>query len=261
MTDNKNFEDFTETITLTFGDVAENHKGMQQIGNLSQNGFKLEDLQRVQKYFYDMKVNTTLYKLNIDEIKDAEDAYILIIKSGLQSLTNIHKFYEEQKDLNWDSKAKMYGRVVNKTARHNLCFSDFSQTADYENSKGTIVDINTTQMLKDVKNKLESILGECGIGLQVEGNRYYDVKKCGIGFHGDTERKKVLGIRLGADFSLVYRWFQNSMPVGEPIKFTLCNGDIYLMSEKAVGSDWKKRSIPTLRHAAGDKFAVVKKKE
>ena len=29
------------------------------------------------------------------------------------------------------------------------------------------------------------------------------------------------------------------------------HGDIYLMSDKAVGYDWKIRSIPTLRHAAG----------
>jgi hypothetical protein len=30
---------------------------------------------------------------------------------------------------------------------------------------------------------------------------------------------------------------------------------MYVMSEKAVGFDWKKRIVPTLRHAAGcDKY-------
>ena len=28
-------------------------------------------------------------------------------------------------------------------------------------------------------------------------------------------------------------------------------GDFYVMSEKTVGTDWKKKSILTLRHASG----------
>jgi hypothetical protein len=39
----------------------------------------------------------------------------------------------------------------------------------------------------------------------------------------------------------------------------LNHGDIYIMSDKAVGYDWKKRKIPTLRHAAGcKKFFNIK---
>jgi hypothetical protein len=33
----------------------------------------------------------------------------------------------------------------------------------------------------------------------------------------------------------------------------LNHGDLYVMSEKAVGQDWKRKVIPTLRHAAGAK--------
>ena len=40
-------------------------------------------------------------------------------------------------------------------------------------------------------------------------------------------------------------------------EITLNHGDIYIMSEKSVGNDWKRRKIPTLRHAAG--FASVLK--
>jgi len=36
------------------------------------------------------------------------------------------------------------------------------------------------------------------------------------------------------------------------------DGDMYIMSEKASGFDWKKRSIYTLRHAAGEKYVVKK---
>lgn len=30
----------------------------------------------------------------------------------------------------------------------------------------------------------------------MEGNYYYDINKTGIGFHGDSERKKVIAISL-----------------------------------------------------------------
>ena len=40
-------------------------------------------------------------------------------------------------------------------------------------------------------------------------------------------------------------------------------GDLYIMSEKAVGTDWKKKIIPTLRHATAvdEKLLKIKKDE
>jgi hypothetical protein len=35
------------------------------------------------------------------------------------------------------------------------------------------------------------------------------------------------------------------------MKFELDHGDIYVMSEWAVGSEWKKSTLYTLRHCAG----------
>jgi len=40
-----------QTFTITFGDQAENHVGMQKIGQLSQTGFTLEDLNRAKACF------------------------------------------------------------------------------------------------------------------------------------------------------------------------------------------------------------------
>ena len=50
------------------------------------------------------------------------------------------------------------------------------------------------KILKEVKEKIEKICGEKR--LECEGNYYYNAQKCGIGFHGDAERKKVIGISL-----------------------------------------------------------------
>ena len=79
------------------------------------------------------------------------------------------------------------------------------------------------------------------------------MSKCGIGFHGDSERKKVIGVRLGASIPLHFQWFHKSKPIGERVKIMLSHGDMYVMSEKATGYDWKSSSKITLRHAAGSK--------
>ena len=36
------------------------------------------------------------------------------------------------------------------------------------------------------------------------------------------------------------------------------DGDVYMLSEKAVGTDWRKKIVPTLRHAVGgEKFTKI----
>ncbi len=50
-------------------------------------------------------------------------------------------------DLEWYKKAFMYGRVVNKHARHNLCFDDVSQKSDFENGKGSVINFEILPIL------------------------------------------------------------------------------------------------------------------
>lgn len=40
-----------EVITITFGDAAENHQGMEQLGEMYDKGFSLENLKHASKYF------------------------------------------------------------------------------------------------------------------------------------------------------------------------------------------------------------------
>ncbi len=237
----------TYTYTLTFCEVAENHKGMQMIGEMAKEGYSLKQLKRFAKSF----TTRTLYDLSLDENK----AYLLVAKGGVDQLfknepelCSSEALLEEQKALEKDAKALMYGRVVNKKARQNLCFADFSQKADYEIGKGTVVDFKDVAVLSSLRDKLCHITGDPP--LVAEGN-YYIGDKTGIGFHGDSERRRVIGVRLGETMPLRFVWFQRGIPIDNPIDITLEHGDIYFMSEKAVGTDWKSSKIPTLRHAAG----------
>ena len=93
-------------LTLTFGDVAENHVGMQKIGNLAEQGFTIQHLLHVKEYFDALNVETKIIHLNTPGIK-ADDAYVLIIKNGVNSLLNdpngANHLFDEQNLLEKDT--------------------------------------------------------------------------------------------------------------------------------------------------------------
>jgi hypothetical protein len=130
-----------------------------------------------------------------------------------------------------------------------LCFANEDQEPNYEDGKGRIVAWKHIPRMSRIRNVIAEWTED--VLLNAEANYYYDISKCGIGYHGDAERKKVVAIRMGASMPLYYRWYQNSIPVSEPIKVTLNDGDMYIMSEKAVGFAWLKKKVATLRHATG----------
>lgn len=240
----------TEVVTLTFGDCAENHKGMQTLGTMAKEGLSIEDLIYIAET---ARSAGLVYNIVNLVAPDGTNGSVLIIKNGISMFgISAHELYQEQLQFKRDDKALMYGRVVNKRARHNLCFSDFDQEPDYPQGKGTVINFSHTPLLSSIREQL-SALNTSGklTKLQCEANYYYDISKTYIGFHGDTERRIVVGLRLGATFPLHYRWYQRGIQVGDTHTMQLDGGDIYFMNSKAVGFDWKRSSIFTLRHAAG----------
>jgi alkylated DNA repair dioxygenase AlkB len=249
-------------VTYTFGDVAENHVGMQKIGYFHAQGFQPRDLDHAQTYFEERsyaceRIDLKEALVGLEFYEKAQDASLLIVRKGVKTFANPNEMWQEAKDLEWDTKAKMRGRVVNKRARYNLCFGFTSQEPDYANGKGRIVALKDVPMLNEVHTHLSEVLDEAGTHLFVEGNLYYDTRNCGIGYHGDSERRKVVAVRLGVSMPLCYQWYLQSEPIGPTITKELHHGDLYIMSEKAVGTDWKRRKIPTLRHAAGCKKYIT----
>lgn len=267
-------------ITLTFGDQAENHTGMEKLGKLVNKGegFDLADLQSIKTKLEEIGSVCDLIQLRLNTteepiLHDPEKAYVLVIRDGVNKILencayedtnkyNLQGMFEEHICLDVDKLAWMHGRLVNKHARWNLCFDDESREPDYENKKGRIVGYSQIPITQQLLNELPKYFGEKAKKLKGEGNYYYDVSSCGIGFHGDSERRKVIGIRLGIGVTpnLHYQWFIKGKPTGDRIIIPLNGGDIYIMSEKAVGTDWKKKNIYTLRHATGcEKYTKINK--
>lgn len=243
------------TFTITFGDQAENNIGMQVIGNYAKNGFTYADLQNAITYANNKNLQNELYCLNdlLDtKYKEGvEQAYVLIIRGFLKKPEYL---YDELIKLPWDKQALFRGQVKNKIARWNLCFGDNYQEPNYQEGKGTIIAWDNLVFMKHIKNLLPTVLGDAGKDLVAEGNYYYNSNTCGIGYHGDSERKKVFAVRVGDSMPISFAWYTRFNQISEKKIFNINSGDIYIMSDKTVGYDWKKSSKITLRHAAGNKY-------
>jgi len=251
---------FQETISLTFSSSVENHKGMEIITSKDADGtgFSYDLCSQLCKRYQGELIH--LNDLLPEELRGkSEDACVVIFRNGVRNILQIDPdaLLREQTALVWDSKMLNKGKVMNKNARHNLCYADFAQEADYAVGKGTVFDFSDVR-LQHLRGTRAAIGQAFGFEkLLAEGNRYYNAKKCYIGFHGDTERAQVFCLRLGATFPIYYQWYHRFAPLGELAKIDLHHGDIYIMSEKAVGCDWKKSSQLTLRHAAGDPKVIM----
>ncbi len=224
---------------------------------------------------------------NVDDLGDEDQARVLILRDWAKGADK--EIYKEIAPIRWDAEyldpnkyrteivdgkeVKVRGKRMNKRARTNLCFvPDREQEPAVFEGKGTIYDLKKMNVMNECVERLreEIATGLIEIGSKtkviinvVEGNRYYDLKKTGIGFHGDTERVVVICISIGGfNYPMRWQWFKDGMPVGRPIDIHLNSGDVYIMSEKAVGADWKLKSKYTLRHSAGaEKYRSLSKWE
>ena len=260
-------------FTITIGDHAENHTGMQLIGDsklTNVQGFTWKDFIKSIPIFQEWGGIPELYPLDDWINKEETDteyenpsASILIVRDGVNAVLNsqgitdsCHEmWFKELNGFKWDTKYYDVRRqkVLNKLARHNVCFGAKSQKPDYENKKGTIISWETVPYTYAIYKGLTSFLGEKAANLVGEGNKYENKEKQGIGAHGDTERRKVAMWRIGASSKIGFRSYQNHKKIGRPLLINLKGGDMLFMSEKACGWDWKqtKNDRITWRHAAG----------
>ena len=161
----------------------------------------------------------------------------------------------------WDTQfySDKHGGVVNKHARQNNIVGYQEQVANIPRRKGTIVHFDNSPLLKELlEEKLHTLRTRFDKLILAEGNRYPDggTRNHGIRWHGDGERRLVVAVRCGAvegarSMPIYYQWYHNTKPIGELIEIPLINGDVYVKSEVAVGTDWKSHSKVTLRHATG----------
>ena len=246
------------SYTFTCGDQGENHAGMQIIGEEAEEGICAEDAPSIMERVWgsnrvceiiDLKsVLPTEYR------KECPPTFVLVVRK-LLSTSEADKLYAEQQGITWDDKYYDTRRkkVLTKRRRHNLMYSDEPQEPDYWNKKGKIVAWEEVPCLKAAIDRLKTFGGKKAEKLVCEGNKYKRFEKStnvGIGWHGDSERKKVFAVKCGASMDLRYRWYNKGKIISDEVNIVLNHGDAYIMSEWAVGKYWKSSSLVTVRHCA-----------
>lgn len=73
-------------ITITFGDRAENHKGMQIVGTQAERGFTIQELQDASTKFEKSGYKTEIIDLNRFTEIEAPSAKVLVVKRGVDCL-------------------------------------------------------------------------------------------------------------------------------------------------------------------------------
>jgi len=249
------------TWSLTIGNGGENHTGMEFLGNLRKKGqgwdlARLLYAKDVLENIFDKQVD--LYNLNeeclegvtIPKASKPKDAYLMVVRGFLTD--RVHKnMIKELGSYKWDRKYwdTRRQKVLNKLARANVCYGKEGRAANYAEGKGTIIGFDQSPLVGNLLQVIEILMKD--EGLIVEGNQYDDVSKNGIGPHGDTERVCVACLRVGASMPMKFGMFWNCKVRGKPFETIINGGDLYFMSEEAVGAEWKSRSKWIWRHCAG----------
>jgi len=260
-------------VSLTYCDVGENEPGMEKLGQETSHRVTVDDLKAMKWQFenghidgkpkpgvadlYDLKAAMEGVDTGGVEVRDAA---VLVMRGftdhvlGEGVLAKMEHELESMKQNGLtDSKALMRGVVKNKNARHNNVMADFEQAPDHANGKGTVVPFHKYEALRKMRN-MAAMWMQQDHPLVAEQNRYFDVTTCGIGWHGDAERDVVWGLRVGdatAAMPLMFNAWHRGDRLGPKTVINLAPGDVYVMSNVAVGKDWHFSSRVTWRHAAG----------
>tara|TARA_B110000902_G_scaffold233107_1_gene276658 strand:+ start:134 stop:1069 length:936 start_codon:yes stop_codon:yes gene_type:complete len=260
-------------VSLTYCDVGENEPGMEKLGQATSHPVTVKDLLAMKLQFEQGQTDGKAAPgvAEIFDLKAAMDgvdvgglevrgASVLVMRNftdhvlGKGTLAQIESELESMKqDGLTDSKALMRGQVKNKNARHNNVIADFEQSPDIAKGRGTVVPFRKYDALLKMRN-MAAMWMQQDHPLVAEQNRYFDVASCGIGWHGDAERDVVWGLRVGEAtraMPLMFQAYTRSEPIGPKTTIHLAPGDVYVMSNVAVGKDWHFSSRLTWRHAAG----------
>jgi hypothetical protein len=252
---------------LTLGEQSEIHVGGKIYGKgLASHGFTVAELEKVAESFGDHARVINLTKALPDHLQAGNEAAILIIKGGVDAIMGIAGFsqtlFDEQESVKYDEFYYDHRRKrkLNKVARHNAVFGSvhIPHSEDYRQS--TVIAYDEVPHFKAFRAKLPEVFGEKARDLECEGNHYYSAKS-GIGFHGDSERRKVICASLGSTTVLHMYWrLPKAFDQGSAMfQFELEPGTVYAFSEKATGHDWRSSSKCRLVHGAGARSYVIPK--
>jgi len=254
--------------SMVFCDCAFSQPGGKSKTNgvMAEEGFSADQLRKLCASLNAQGIRATIVDLRADAVSKGapasalermDEAVVLVIHDGANALTNdpqmANKMLAEHQGLEYDTKTLMYKRVCEARSRRNLYFADEARPGDMANGQNTVVAWSSVPANAECLRTLTELLGTADVGTAV-ANYYPDPRKCGIGWHGDAERRQTIMVRLGTGSNtrpIHFMWCEDANKIVPPVTIHLKHGDVMVPCAKAVGTDYKRTSVPTVRHATG----------
>ena len=181
----------------------------------------------------------------------AEEACALVVRGW--SPETADAALKSTASIAYDTFMYMHGKVKNAHTRHLVFAAERARDPERERGVHTVLPWSGLEAMDRARAFISGALDtqhlKAGCVL-----KYPDINRSGIGWHGDGERRITVLYRVGAASArrpIHLMWFQKGEAVCAPISIPLGHGDFFVPSAKAVGTDWKLRNKPTLRHATG----------
>ena len=192
-----------EAASWTFADRGENGPGMKIEGSATKRHLSVEDLELMGLHFEGTLApvrravgKAEMFYLNPklgDGAPETEPAAVLVCRNfadvmlgeGAADKCMFETARMKQRG-QVDKQALMRGQVKNKNARWNNTIGVEAKEPDIAKGQGTVVAFADNPMLSSLEEVLRhfQMQGDHSTRLIGELNLYYDVAKCGIGFHG-----------------------------------------------------------------------------
>ena len=256
---------------MVFCDCAFSQPGGKSVpvGQMAKEGFEPEFLRAMCRSLTGRGIRATLVDLRAEALftgTSAEwmrncwgstEAVVLVIHDGANALTGdptmADTMLRELQALHFDETTLMYGKVVTARSRRNVHFAHEGRSEDMANGQNTVVPWSGVPANAKCLGALTREFGAPDVQSAV-ANYYPDPKKCGIGWHGDAERRQTIMVRLGAGSDvrpIHFLWCSLGKGIAAPITIELKHGDVMIPCAKAVGTDYRTQTRPTVRHGTG----------
>jgi hypothetical protein len=273
-------EDDMWSTSITFSKSTESHAGTTVHGTSATVGYDKVDIDRAVAWAEENGVKYESYALH-DLTGSTRKAHFLVLRDALgtlmgdpvNGLTSVTTEFLQEVVPRLDDRFVNFQRVTQKKARQNAEIGPVGYASELASCplgsrpgkvlSGVVISYDILPNIKRIQQGLHRVLGakakdllaEVNFYGQIRGGTQKPLKECGIGFHGDGERKDVVCVILGASKEIHFNAFSGTRPIGERLIVEVGSADIYIMDEAATGNSWvKDRRVPDpqhYRHAAG----------
>jgi hypothetical protein len=178
---------------------------------------------------------------------NSESDNLFNILSSLESSDN-----DNITGVNWDTQRIHNGKIVDNKLSNKLVFYDlmglYKYPLSYSENIGTIYNIKKIPSL----DKIHQILTQSvGSGQGIEADFFNNLNECYIPLHQEKEKRKNIGLILGSDLPIHFRWFHNQQQCSNIYSINLRHGDLYIMSDDAAGCNKELKTKLFLKHGFG----------